>query len=118
MKKDLNELAAKYPKLFDALRWGFACNEGWYDILDRLFGFIQVYVDEFEKPQPKVTQVKEKFGGLRVYLTNTDDTINRMIDIAEQQAEQTCEYCGKPGHARNDMTWIKTLCDECTKGKE
>lgn len=64
----------------------------------------------------KIQQVKEKFGGLRIYFT-TDTTITTeitnddIVTVAEWMCDHTCEECGKAG-SRRDLPWIKTLCDE------
>ena len=45
--------------------WGFECGDGWYDILERLF----TKLDKIAPERVVIDQVKEKFGGLRVYYT-------------------------------------------------
>lgn len=63
----------------------------------------------------KVRQVKEKFGGLRVYADVPDadqrQGFYKFLSVAEAEAESTCEKCGKPGSLRTG-SWLKTLCDE------
>lgn len=61
--------------------------------------------------QVTVAQVKEKFGELRFYYDGGDEYIAGMVEMAEQWAGHTCEECGKPGHLRDNLSWIKTLCD-------
>lgn len=44
-----------------------------------------------------ISQVKSKFGGLRVYTqlgSSDDDAVNRLIAEAEKQAAYTCDVCG------------------------
>lgn len=73
-----------------------------------------------------ITQVKEKFGRLRIYYvyglnrrakkTNaTEDikTIENVIYEAEKQAAVTCELCGKPGElVKFKSGWYRTVCEE------
>jgi predicted HicB family RNase H-like nuclease len=61
---------------------------------------------------PRAAQVKEKFGGLRFYMTSGTDEIYNLISEAEAKSRETCEECGKPGEERS-MPWIRTLCDSC-----
>lgn len=61
--------------------------------------------------QVVVSQVKEKFGGLRFYYDGGDDKIRGMVGMAESLSAITCEECGAPGDQRHDG-WIRTLCDE------
>ena len=62
----------------------------------------------------KVHQIKEKFGGLRFYVSSCSAELGLMIDIAEEQSLHVCESCGAPGKRRAG-SWIKTLCDNCEK---
>ena len=50
-------------------------------------------------------QVKEKFGGLRVYMNQTTPGIDEAIDAATEQASTTCEKCGKKGSLREHGWW-------------
>lgn len=61
-----------------------------------------------------ITQVKEKFGGLRIYFHPGDssESLDHIVDSAETLAGALCEECGEPGICRRDLPWLKTLCDE------
>src|ERR1700722_6384718 len=62
-----------------------------------------------------ITQVKEKFGGLRVYYAltlNHNETIVAEIRRAEYLAGVTCEDCGEPGVKVEIRGWLKTLCEK------
>lgn len=72
---------------------------------------------------PYVVQVKEKFGGLRFYLSTVPAPISKSVENlicqAEKESYRTCEECGEPGQARNTWPdlpevhfgWIRTLCE-------
>lgn len=69
------------------------------------------------EPDLSVNQVKEKFGGLRVYVSATPahhDAVYARIEQTEQDAERTCERCGQPGQLNDDLHWVLTLCDACS----
>ena len=73
-------------------------------------------VEAIERYGCKVQQIKEKFGGLRIYSTLPEDEVDRelllsLIDEAETVSMETCEFCGSPGFIRGDLPWWKTLCD-------
>lgn len=72
------------------------------------------FCDRYEATHPKASQVKEKFGGLRFYMTCGTGEIFDLIDGAEALSYETCEECGSPGESR-DTGWIRTLCDLCNK---
>lgn len=58
------------------------------------------------------TQIKEKFGTLRVYTNATDSYCDGVIAMAESMSAHTCEVCSRPGKPTN-KGWIKILCEEC-----
>jgi len=57
-------------------------------------------------------QVKEKFGGLRVYASGTD-AVHDKIEELENRSFAICEDCGASGKHRTDLGWWQTLCDSC-----
>ena len=82
-----------------------ACvGKGWADIVGRLFELC------FEEGVA-VTQVKEKYGGLRFYVGSATEQVLDTIDEAEQESYKVCEHCGEPGEPRKGG-WILTLCDK------
>ena len=112
----------KYPKLFagyhlgiykSPMAWGFTCGEGWFNILD------QLWKDLDQIGEVVLAQVKEKFGGLRVYtasvgfLSPDEHTrVRALIAEATSKSFKTCEVCGKPGELRSGG-WLFTHCDDC-----
>ena len=94
--------------------------KGWSDILANAFKRIAVAFDKAgaDFSEFSVSQIKEKFGALRIYVGALDadiaDKVYKIIDDAEVESERTCEWCGSPGKARGGG-WIKTLCDNCNK---
>lgn len=72
---------------------------------------------EFEHRYPRASQVKEKFGTLRFYMSSGTDEIYKHIDEAEKKSGEICEGCGAPG-IRRGGGWIVTLCDSCAKLKD
>lgn len=61
----------------------------------------------------RVVQVKEKFGGLRIYANGVNDDVNRIIQAAEHDCWDICEDCGAPAQAREIRGWMVTLCKAC-----
>ena len=66
-------------------------------------------------PDIEVTQVKEKWGGLRFYVMQTSDEVHELINAAERESEQTCQDCGSQIDVKQDYDggWLKTLCSKC-----
>lgn len=72
------------------------------------------FCDSYRSSHPRAAQVKEKYGGLRFYMTSVNDEMRNLISEAEALSRKTCESCGKPGEARKGR-WLRTECDECHK---
>lgn len=112
-------LIATFPKLYaqvgwnimsTAMCWGFECQTGWFLILWELSEAIEAInnkrTDNFRF---EAIQVKEKYGGLRFYMTGYTDEISKLIRKAEDRAAFTCEVCGRPGRL-NDGGWLMVRC--------
>ncbi|MBM4364383.1 MAG: hypothetical protein FJ104_17020 [Deltaproteobacteria bacterium] len=85
--------------------------DGWEALLRRM--------SEVLEPSSAATgvrawQVKEKLGGLRVYLTEgaQPPEVRAAVEAAESESLRTCEACGAPGRPRR-LAGVSTLCDEC-----
>lgn len=48
-------------------------------------------------PPCRASQVKEKFGTLRFYMTSQTPEMDKIIEKACRKSAKTCEECGKPG---------------------
>lgn len=83
--------------------------EGWTAILEDLHNGLFAL-----DPDYRVSQIKVKFGGLRVYLARHVDHAHDLIRLAEQQCAVSCETCGGPGIKRVGY-W--THCDEHSEGR-
>lgn len=87
--------------------WGFECGNGWFDLIYKLSADLSKL-----DIVPEASQVKEKFGSLRFYLSFGSDEAYKLIDEAEGVSAKTCVVCGKDGKDRN-TGWIRPLCEDC-----
>jgi len=135
--KSWDTLYNEYPEMFSnrnkspresCMAWGCEIGMGWYDILDAICWKIKQHEEniawdtEFkQKSNPdyksdyvpvKFDQIKEKFGGLRIYYSGGDDCVNGMVAMAATMSYKICESCGERGEP-NKNGWIVTLCDKC-----
>ena len=85
----------------------FDVQVGWYPLIKNLID--ELITLGWDK---QVTQVKEKFGGLRFYINGGSDEIYNKITEAEKLSHETCELCGEKGELRTKIRWFTTLCDE------
>ena len=114
-------LLDKYPKLFELTTeengrmypislFMIECGDGWYNIISTLFACMQNEIDHNNAPQVALTQVKEKFGTLRVYYLGGNETIDGMEKLAERLSAVTCEECGAPGEIDHTAGWLRCRC--------
>jgi len=59
-----------------------------------------------------IDQIKEKFGGLRMYTDYGDRVTQALVDFGEEFSFRICEVCGKRGKLRRDGYWLVTLCNK------
>lgn len=128
-----NQLAEQFPDLFfDAenndkslMMFGCECSDGWYQLIYQaclaIAGHKQHVAssryDQAHKDNVAAfrwSQIKEKYGTLRLYHYGGDSFISGVIALASQLSAVTCEVCGMPGRTRG-TGWVRTLCDTCDK---
>jgi hypothetical protein len=85
--------------------------QGWKQLLFTLLKKINKINKNIE-----IVQIKEKFGGLRVYVSSANDKIYDLIYKAENESFNICEHCGsKQNVETKGKNWISTLCKKCRK---
>ena len=61
-----------------------------------------------------ITQIKEKFGGLRFYYDGGDEMIHGMVWFAESLSYDICEVCGSHENVyQTKGGWVQTICEKC-----
>ena len=65
----------------------------------------------------RITQIKEKYGELRVYYEGYGEEIDKVIEKYRQLSQKTCIMCGKPA-TYISKGWISPYCDDCIPDKE
>lgn len=101
------------PSIFMEGKGDAECGCGWFPLLLDLCKKLEAVNQTLpEEDRCKVVQIKEKFGGLRVYLYAETDEMNGAVEEAENKALETCELCAYPGSLRND-SYTRTLCNWC-----
>ncbi len=82
-------------------------------VLNKLLDAFQFSLLKYWKikypPEITIHQVKEKFGGLRIYLSGADDYIRGMIHMSECMAYKTCQDSGRDGSLCMRDGWYRTL---------
>ena len=122
----------EYPDLFQnrhksnqesCMAWGIEFGDGWYDLIKNVcFEITQheknvtnekdAYRYKKDYEPVRFDQIKQKFGGLRIYYSGGDEHTRGVIDMAEAMSYCICEDCGNKG-TPNKGGWITTLCENC-----
>jgi len=90
----------------------FPVGIGWYPLVKKLIEDIIAIC-----PDVEVSQVKEKFGGLRFYIYGGTDEVYELIDKAEKESFTICENCGSEEDVTTEGGWLLTLCRVCRKNR-
>jgi hypothetical protein len=100
-----------YIKQTNPYEYRFDVSDGWYGLLYQLILNVKYNDQAKGKWVTKVTQCKEKFGGLRFYVTGTSDKNWDLIREAEKKSYGVCEVTGSEVEVGiwNDG-WVRTIC--------
>lgn len=115
-EKRKKEIRSRHPRLFPR-PVGFACPPTWAEVLEDTFRQLEEAAERMDLPAdawPQITDVKEKYGGLRIYYQGCsladEDVFDQIIEAAEERIERTCVKCGAPGRIGPGGMW--SYCDE------
>jgi hypothetical protein len=88
-------------------RRNFPVGNGWLGILQRLFEVLisMGWNKDF-------LNVKQKFGGMSIFLDNLPKNGFHFVIEAEKESFNVCEVCGEPGSKHQINSWVHTLCEE------
>lgn len=137
------QLQLAFPRLFKAAddapspysEFGIQCGDGWYDLVYKLCYDIEevlIAAGTADDDWLHVRQVKEKFGGLRFYVSESNlkpgtattagmvefrpvaanQEIRVLIKRAEDRSLEICEDCSAPGDLYSNA-WIHVKCPVC-----
>ena len=112
------DIIKKFPQIYGVPPYDpiFECGKGWKPLIYKLSENIQKILDKDPELNISVTQVKEKYGGLRFYAHGIlGKEIEELIEKAEEESELICENCGRPAVPQESKGWIKTRCEECSE---
>ena len=101
------EWLERWPHLFDDRVISLHCPFGWRGVVSRTLDKLS--------DGCRVAQIKEKFGGLRLYTDMCTDADDRAIQAAETACWFVCQDCGSSDESVNTEGpgWVRTLCGAC-----
>lgn len=103
----------------DMLNDYYECGDGWLSLIEEGKSIVEKYNNEHPELEfpLEFTQIKEKWGGLYMYLNQHIPEINDKIRDLLLDSYNVCEQCGTRKNVSKEWThgWVMTLCDECRK---
>ncbi len=124
-KKIKAELMDRYPLLYHyarrpgqhSMQYGLGIGMGWIPMIEEMSAKIEPILEKIIEADPKAkfptaVQVKEKFGGLRFYLSTSHKEVDDIVNDYESKSYEICQDCGESGTIRT-KGWHKVLCDSC-----
>jgi len=97
----------------------YECGDGWLPLIEEAKTIVSKYnLKHPDSDNPlEFTQIKEKWGGLCLYLNYYVPEIANQIHALENKSLEICEHCGTNKNVSTEWThgWIMTLCEDCRK---
>lgn len=129
--ENIAQLRAQYPAQFEGPFISLSWPDGWHRLVSEVCAYAQVH-----DPDVRWDQIKEKYGGLRMYYIHrtrppaTSGTeqvriagnlaltsLASVVDAAVKASEETCCLCGgasgQTGVAHDFGGWWLTACPPC-----
>jgi len=104
-KSNSNKIVELYPEMFT-----FKTREYNHNIFEKAYNKVIGFVHKHFKFTRSI-KIKEKFGGLRFYVTGTSDKNWALIRNAEQKSYAVCEETGSEVEVGTwNNGWIRTIC--------
>ncbi|MCB1257619.1 MAG: hypothetical protein KDB26_10960 [Microthrixaceae bacterium] len=109
MDDPLDGIRRRFSRLYEPI---IDVGRGWHSILITL----DAELTEID-PTIAYVQIKERYGGLRVYSTRPSEDAWNAVRRAKRRAQTaalaTCESCGRAGTMHSRLGWYRTLCGSC-----
>lgn len=105
--------------------FGIEFSDGWEPSLRRAAEKLEpLFIKAIEKDPEgykfgyyRTSQLKEKYGTGRWYLSGGTDEMYAITNAWEKTTHKICEQCGKPGKIRG-QGWYYTSCNNCSKSED
>ena len=102
--------------------FGFECGDGWEPSIRKVAEKLEPLIKAAKEIDPegykagfyRTSQLKEKFGTGRWYLSGGTDEMQNIVDTWEAGTDKICETCGEPGKLFTNG-WYYTACWDHTR---
>jgi len=105
--------------------FGFECEDGWESSIRKTAEKLEPLIRAAKEKDPegyeagyyRTSQLKEKYGTGRWYLSGGTDEMQNLVEAWEEETCSICMFCGKPGVLRGGG-WLYTACEKHTKADD
>ena len=113
----IKQLSIDFPIAMKRVYCGASFGSGWLEPVREALAVL-------DKAGAGVAQIKEKFGGLRLYwdAPETEEftawhyiACSMAVKVAESKCWKLCESCGVEASVENVEGWLSTLCTDCKR---
>jgi len=110
------QLRLQFSTIFSQ-RFSISIDHGWQKLIKQMLEEIMLQPDH---NLIQITQIKQKFGALRVYFDGVaSDIIKQIIKRTEEKASHTCEFCGcNTARLAWIGRWQMVCCESCEVEKK
>ena len=98
--------------------FGIEHGYGWDGLTLPIIEEIRRYNEKNPDNKIYINQIKEKWGRLEIYISESVDYLDKMILKAGNESKHICELCGARGRLLKINDWYMTLCEEHIKAKQ
>ena len=122
MKKKIEheDFNKQFPELTKMA--GVGVGQGWYPLVWEMFERLTASRAANGMPISEeyplyFSQIKEKYGTLRVYALGAYEDDHKIIEMYEDMSQFVCEQCGEAGRIRGRY-WLYAACDAHTRPED
>lgn len=92
--------------------------KGWIHDMSKKYEFFRKIRMKLSKDDYYISQIKDKFAGLRIY-GYFNDKCEDIVKRAENLCDKTCEKCGSMNDVKKTNTqWIRNYCVICRNNED
>ncbi len=127
MNAEKDKLIKEFPVFFDQnaeespfKHRGIEIDIGWIPLVREMIQKLEAQAKlekRTDREAVKCAQIKEKFGLLRCYLTNSSKAMQEIVNEFAAKSASICESCGAPGKRYTDG-WERVKCEACEKYRQ
>jgi len=120
-QESIDKILKAAPNFYSGRERSISVGEGWFKLVLSFSKQMEKLILN-ESPSSRkffsCSQLKEKFGSLRVYTRSSTNKMDDLIGKAEAKSAEICENCGDSAKVEDIGGWLSCICSKCLKKKK